>query len=79
MDDTNRFSMISFKSCKSRGVARSELADKVTAFADLFDDPYSLCSQLQHGLGRSLPMQLMTDKNYCSVSLLRDLSLARSV
>ena len=61
MDDTDRFSPISLKSYKSRRVARSVLAAEVTAFADLFDDAYALRLQFEHALGRSLPMQLMTD------------------
>ena len=37
------------------------LAAEVIAFADLFGDPYALSSELEHALGRSLPMQLMAD------------------
>ena len=61
MDDADRFSPISFKSYKSRRVVRSVLAAEVIAFADLFDDAYALRSQFEHALGRSIPMQLMTD------------------
>ena len=63
MDDTDRFSPISFKSYISRRVVRSVLAAEVIIFADLFDDAYALRSEFEHALGRSLPVQLITDSN----------------
>ena len=61
MDDTDRFSTISFENYKSQRVACSVLAAEVIAFADLLDDAYALHSQFEHVIGCSLPMQLMTD------------------
>ena len=61
MDETNRVIPISFKSYKSRRVTRSVLSAEVIAFADLFDDAFALRSQIEHALGRSIPMHLLTD------------------
>ena len=60
MDDSNKCVPISFKSYKSLRVTRSVLSAEVIAFADLFDDAFALRSQIEHVLGRSVPMHLLT-------------------
>lgn len=61
IDGTSKCIPISLKSYKSRRVARSVLSAEVIAFADLFDDAFALRSQIEHALGRSVPMHLLTD------------------
>ena len=52
---------VSFKSYKSRRVTRSVLASEVIAFADLFDEAFTLSSQLEQALKRHMPIHLLTD------------------
>ena len=52
---------ITLKSYKSRRVARSALSAEVVAFSDLFDADLTLKSQIEHGLGCSVSVHLLTD------------------
>ena len=61
IDDSSAAIPISFKSYKSRRVARSVLSAEVIAFADLFDDAFALRSQVEQALQRAVPMHLLTD------------------
>ena len=60
-DKNNAAIPISFKSYKSKRVTRSVLSAEVIAFADLFDQAFTLRSQLEHAINRSVPLHLMTD------------------
>ena len=60
-DDSNRVVPISFKSYKSRRIARSVLAAEVIAFSDLFDEAISLRSQVEEALRSAVPLHLFTD------------------
>ena len=61
MDNSYNYLQISFKSYKSARVTRSVLSAEVIAFADWFDDAFALKSQLEHALGRAVPIHLLTD------------------
>ncbi len=61
MDDSNSAVPISFKSYKSRRVIRSVLSAEVIAFADLFDEAFSIRSQMEQATSRAVPMHLLTD------------------
>ena len=64
VDEAANAAILSFKSYKSRRVARSVLAAEVIEFADLFDDSFTLRKQLEQALNRPLPMHLMTDSKF---------------
>ena len=60
--DKSKFAIpVSFNSIKSRRVTRSVLSADLIAFADLFDDAYSLRSQTEQATIRAIPMDLLTD------------------
>ena len=42
-------------------MTRSVLSAEVIAFADLFDDAFALRSQIEHALGLSVPIHMLTD------------------
>ena len=52
---------ISYKGYKSRRVTSSVLAAEVIAFADMFDDAFTIRSQLQQALRKDVVMHLSTD------------------
>ena len=61
IDGSGAAAIVSFKSYKSRRVTRSVLSAEVIAFADLFDDAFTIRKQLEHALQRSVHMHLLTD------------------
>ena len=60
-DDNHNAIPVSYKSCKSRSVARSVLLVKVIAFADLFDDALAIHKQLEFVLRQPIPVHILTD------------------
>ena len=52
---------ISYKSYKSRHVTRSVLAAEVSSFAEMFDDAFTIRSQLQQAMRKDVVMHLLTD------------------
>ena len=60
VDYDNPAAPIDFKSHKSRRVMRSVFSAKVTVFADLFESDFSIRSQIEHAIRRSVPMYLLT-------------------
>lgn len=53
--------VLSYPSFKSRRVTRSVLGAKVMAFADAFDCAFVLKRNLQHLVGRHIPLAMLTD------------------
>jgi hypothetical protein len=60
-DSTGTYCVISFRSFKSKRIARSSMAAETMAFADTFDAAFSLKSDLASALGEPLPMLILTD------------------
>ena len=52
---------VSYKSYKSRRVARSVLSAEVIAFADLFDDALAISKHLEFVLRKPIPVHILTD------------------
>lgn len=61
MDKTSSEISIPFKCYKWRRVTRSILSAQVFAFVDMLNNPLALRHQLEHALGRSVSMHLLTD------------------
>ena len=53
--------LVSYKSYKSRRVARSVLSVEVIALADLFDNELAIRKQLKSVLRRPIPIRILTD------------------
>lgn len=64
MDDEGNATPVTIKSYKSWRVTRSVLAAEVIAFADLFDNAYSIRPSLEQELGRLVPLYFLTDSKY---------------
>jgi transposase InsO family protein len=60
-DATGNCCVISFRSYKSKRVARSSMAAETMAFADTFDAAFSLKCDLTSILGKPLPLLILTD------------------
>lgn len=60
-DSTGNCCVISFRSFKSKRIARSSMAAETMAFADTFDDAFSLKSDLASILGKTIPLLILTD------------------
>ena len=59
-DDNHNAIPVSFKSYKSRRVARSVLVAEVIAFADLFDDALAIRKELEFVLRQPILLQILT-------------------
>jgi hypothetical protein len=60
-DVTGRFSVIAYKSYKSKRVTRSSMAGECFAFADGFDRGVTLKHELERMTGCCIPLMLFTD------------------
>ena len=60
-DDNHNAISVSYKSYKSRYVARSVLSAEVIAFADLFDDALTIHKQSKSVLRQPIPVHILTD------------------
>ena len=61
IDDSGTAISIVSKSYKSERVTRYVLSPEFIAFTDLFDDAFSIRSQIEHALRRCLALHLLTD------------------
>jgi hypothetical protein len=60
-DSTGYCCVLSFRSFKSKRIARSSMAAETMAFADTFDAAFSLTNDLASILGNPLPLLILTD------------------
>jgi hypothetical protein len=60
-DGTGRCNLVHASSHKCRRVTRLILGGEVLAFADAFDYAFTLRHDLEHMLGRSIPLSMLTD------------------
>jgi hypothetical protein len=60
-DSSGTCCVISFRSFKSKWIARSSMAAETMAFADTFDAAYSIKNDLGSILGRNRPLLILTD------------------
>ena len=65
-DVSNKAIAVSYKSYKSRRVARSVLSAEVSAFADLTDDALAIRKQLEFILIQPVPVHILTDSKSLS-------------
>lgn len=60
-DDNDNSSILAFRSFQRRRVVRSVLGAEVCAFADAFDEAYSIQTMLTQCFGKKLPLRMYTD------------------
>ena len=60
-DASNKCSILAFSSKRSRRIVRSTTAGEGLAFADGFDISYAAREDLQHALGKNIPILMLTD------------------
>jgi Reverse transcriptase (RNA-dependent DNA polymerase) len=60
-DASNQCCVLSFRSFKSKRIARSSMAAETMAFADAFDAAFALKSDLVSIFGRPIPLLILTD------------------
>jgi hypothetical protein len=63
-DKTGRCNLVLASSHKCRRFTRSILGGEVLAFADALDYVFTLCHDLEHMLGKSIPLSMLTDSNF---------------
>jgi hypothetical protein len=60
-DTTGLCCVLSFRSFKSKQIARSSMAAETMSFADTFDASYAIKNDLESMLGQRIPLLILTD------------------